>query len=589
MFRSDQSAVPRRRQNRFAFALGATCAAVLSGLALPAAAIDVDLVLLASGLSNPVDIASAGDDRLYVVEQEGVIRIVESDGTVLGTPFLDIQGQVSCCSERGLLGLAFDPDHANNGFFFVNYTDNSGDTVVARFQRNGPDTADPGSELPILTVDQPFSNHNGGDINFGPDGYLYVGLGDGGAGCDSGDHAQDPLDLLGKMLRIDVSNATLIDPYDIPAGNPFVGDPSTLDEIWAQGLRNPWRFGFDRSSGDLFIADVGQNQWEEINFQAASSSGAENYGWDCFEGTHLASDPPSSCSTTAVCPPANNVAPVHEYSHSLGCSITGGFVYRGAQSPTLLGHYFFTDYCSGTLATLTSDGGGGFNLATLSTAVPGNPTTFGEGSDGEIYIGTTVSGDGRIYRIEEDATAQTCPAAPIGGCLTPGKSLFKITDKDADGATEKDRLLWKFLKGPQTGQDDFGDPTGATDYRLCVYAGTSGALALSASIPGGGFCAASDCWKTVGTKGYRFKDKLATNSEGVTIVKLLGGDTGKAKILVKGAGANLDLAAATLPLDDGGDIQVQVLRSDASDCWSETYPAAAIVANDDAQFKAKTP
>ena len=362
----------------------------------------------------------------------------------------------------------------------------------------------------------------------------------------------------------------------------------TRDEIWALGLRNPWRFSFDRATGDMFIADVGQNQWEEVDFQPAASSGAENYGWDCLEGTHPASDPPSSCSTSAVCPPVNNVLPVHEYNHSLGCSITGGFVYRGSQSPSLDGHYFFTDWCSANLASLFPSGGGGFAATVLPTSIPGNPTTFGEGADGEIYVGTFFVGDGRIYRLVEDAAPLTCPGSPSMGCADPGKSLFKIADKDAAGASAGDKLLWKWLKGPATGQGDFGDPTGLTGYRLCVYAGTSPALVLSASVASGGVCSGKDCWKVVGTKGYRYKDKLGS-ANGITVMKLLGGLAGKSKVLVKGAGANLDLDAATLPLDSAGDVIVQLLGSNTASCWSANFPSAAVTANDDAQFKAKTP
>ena len=254
---------------------------------LLAAQTKIALNVYAGGFTRPVDIVNAGDSRLFIVEQRGIIKIIDGNGQVLSTPFLDIDARVgSQGNEQGLLGLAFHPDYANNGFFYVNYTNNSGDTRIARFKvsADNPNVADPNSEKLLLPVDQPYSNHNAGDLTFGPDGYLYFGLGDGGSGGDPQNNGQTATAYLGKMLRIDVDNG---DPYAIPPTNPFKDTDFYLDEIWATGLRNPWRFSFDRLTGDLWIGDVGQDAWEEIDFQPASSTGGENYGWRCYEGNHV--------------------------------------------------------------------------------------------------------------------------------------------------------------------------------------------------------------------------------------------------------------------------------------------------------------
>jgi len=296
----------------------------------------IELETFVSNISRPVAITHAGDDRLFVVDQKGEINIVTADGTVLSDPFLNINSSVinigGIGDEKGLLGLVFHPDYATNGYFFVNYTNNSGDTRVSRFSVDptDPNKADPSSEEPILTVSQPFGNHNGGDIAFGPDGYLYIGLGDGGAGGDPGNRSQNRQNLLGKMLRIDVDNGL---PYTIPSDNPFVGDASTLDEIWSIGLRNPWRYSFDRLTGDLYMGDVGQGDWEEISWQPGNSVGGENYGWRCREGL-VNFNTSSNCNDDFV-------KPIHVYAStsSVGCSVTGGYVYRGASYPDLYGKY----------------------------------------------------------------------------------------------------------------------------------------------------------------------------------------------------------------------------------------------------------
>jgi glucose/arabinose dehydrogenase len=345
------------------------------------------LELVASGLESPVHLAAAPDDpRIFVVERRGRIRIIE-DGKLMAEPFLDITSRVgSGGSEQGLLSVAFHPDFASNGYFFVNYTDRNGDTRVERYTV-GPDAdrADPASAKLILTIDQPFANHNGGLIVFGPDGMLYIGMGDGGSGGDPLGHGQNLGTLLGALLRIDVDRG---DPYAIPPDNPFVGRAGARGEIWAYGLRNPWRFAFDRTAGLLYIADVGQNRWEEVNVAPASAGGL-NYGWNLTEGNHcFPSDP---CDRTGLTPP------VLEYSHDEGCSVTGGHVYRGRAIPELVGHYFYADYCRGWIRSFRYTSEGVRDAQTWSVGNVGMITSFGEDSDGELYV---LSQDGRVFRLE---------------------------------------------------------------------------------------------------------------------------------------------------------------------------------------------
>ncbi len=290
-------------------------------------------------------------------------------------------------SEQGLLGLAFHPDYAGNGLFFVNYTDLEGNTVVARFAASGdPNRAEPGSEVVILTLNQPAVNHNGGHLAFGQDGYLYVGTGDGGGAGDQYANGQNGKTLLGAMLRLDVDGEA---PYTVPGTNPFVGRPDVRDEIWALGLRNPWRYSFDRLTGDLFIADVGQNQYEEVNFQPADSAGGQNYGWPMMEGRNCyPADRP--CERTGL------TLPVLEYDHSRGCSVTGGYVYRGQEFPILTGIYLFGDYCSGRIWGLAPAGNGDWQVAELAQ-VDGQLSSFGENERGELYL--LDMGRGEILKI----------------------------------------------------------------------------------------------------------------------------------------------------------------------------------------------
>jgi glucose/arabinose dehydrogenase len=350
---------------------------------IPVQDVKLELVPAISGLIQPVFVTNAADGsgRIFVVEKAGTIRIAQ-DGDLLAQPFLDIRDRVnSGSSEMGLLGLAFPPNYAETGHFFVNYTGNDGKTHIDRFTANpgDPNSADAGSSFAVLDFAQPASNHNGGMLAFGPDGMLYIGTGDGGASFDRFGNGQNPATLLGKMLRIDVTSDPSV-PYTIPADNPWIDasldGADVLDEIWAIGLRNPWRYSFDRASGDLWIADVGQNQYEEVDLVPAGSAGGLNFGWPIMEATHCLQDP---CDSAAF------VQPVIEYSHENGnCSITGGYVYRGAQFAGLDGVYFYADYCSGAIwAARASDSGVQSALVNRAAA---QISTFGEDEAGELYL-----------------------------------------------------------------------------------------------------------------------------------------------------------------------------------------------------------
>lgn len=353
----------------------------LSSLPDPASA---QWVRLPGALAQPVGIASPADGsgRVFVLEQAGHIRVFEN-GSLSAAVYLDISGQVgSNGSERGLLGLAFHPRFAENGYFYVNYTDLNGNTVISRFQEGAGNTADPASEMVLLQVDQPFPNHNGGSTVFGPDGYLYLGLGDGGSGGDPQGNGQSVDTLLGKILRIDVDNGS---PYEVPSDNPFAsggGNP----EIWAYGLRNPWRFSFDRATGAIYIGDVGQNAWEEIDYLPEGSPGGANFGWNIREGMH---DYAGGGAGTPL------VEPVWEYSHSEGCSVTGGVVYRGQTLPDWQGVYLFGDYCTGLVWRLARLGGNWQAGPPQQTGL--NISSFGEDESGEVYL-TDLNGG--LYRLE---------------------------------------------------------------------------------------------------------------------------------------------------------------------------------------------
>jgi glucose/arabinose dehydrogenase len=343
----------------------------------------------------PVHIAHAGDGsgRLFLVEQTGQVRIFQN-GVIAPVPFLNISDRLSCCGERGLLSLAFPPQYAQKGYFYASYTNTIGNSVISRFfLTTDPNVANPASEVILLTVAQPFANHNGGQIAFGPDGYLYIGFGDGGSGGDPNNYAQNLNDLpgnqkyLGKMLRIDVESG--VAPYAIPPTNPLLN--GVRSEIWALGLRNPWRLSFDRQTGDLYIADVGQASYEEVNFQPAASPGGQNYGWRLMEGNHCF-DPPVGCNTGVPI----LTLPVQEYDHTQGdCSVTGGFVYRGTQFASMQGVYFYGDFCSGRIRGLRNVNAIWQGQLLIDSTL--NITTFGEDESGEIYVADYASGT--IYKI----------------------------------------------------------------------------------------------------------------------------------------------------------------------------------------------
>jgi len=352
----------------------------------PALPFTLDIEPFADGFQDLTFLTNAGDGsgRLYVVEQRGVIWRIAADGTVDRTPFLNITDRVGSGGERGLLGLAFHPGFAGNGRFFVDYTDRDGDSVVSEFEVGADGLGAADSEGVLLEIDQPFANHNGGMLAFGPDGYLYIGTGDGGSGGDPLGNGQSLTTLLGKILRIDVDGD---EPYEVPEGNPF--PPDGLPEIWDWGLRNPWRFSFDRATGALWIGDVGQGQHEEVDAEPAGAGG-RNYGWNVMEASH--------CYAIANCDKDGLTLPVAEYSHRLGCSITGGYVYRGRAYPALVGQYVFSDYCSGNLWAIDAAeamASGSIEPTQYGTAEM-NPTTFGEDESGELYL---ANGSGQVYRL----------------------------------------------------------------------------------------------------------------------------------------------------------------------------------------------
>jgi glucose/arabinose dehydrogenase len=353
----------------------------------PPAQVSLRTVEVVTGLSNPLYLTTpAGDDRLFVVEQPGRVRIIRA-GALVPQPFLDITAKVSSGGERGLLSVAFHPRYAANGYFYVNYTDLAGDTRIERYavSATNPDVADPASAQLVLFVAQPYANHNGGLVLFGPDAMLYVGLGDGGSGGDPHNNGQSTATLLGKVLRLDVDRGS---PYAIPAGNPFIGQSGARGEIWALGLRNPWRFTFDRVTGLLYVADVGQNRWEEISVVAANRPGV-NYGWRVLEG--------SECYNAATCNSQGLEGPVVEYSHAEGCSVTGGAVYRGSLIPGIVGHYFYSDYCTGFLRSFRYANGQALDRREWNVGPLGSVLSFGEDSAGELYV---LSANGRVYRLD---------------------------------------------------------------------------------------------------------------------------------------------------------------------------------------------
>jgi len=437
----------------------------------------ISLVPRASGFVQPVQVTHAGDGSgiLYVVEQGGRIRTIRN-GSPDAAPFLDIADRVLAGGERGLLGLAFSPGYAANGRFYVNYTRiPDGGTVIARYRATGtPRSADPASEEVLLVIDQPFANHNGGQIAFGPDGFLYIGTGDGGSEGDPLRNAQNLSSLLGKILRIDVESGS--QPYAIPPGNPFAGRPAARGEIWALGLRNPWRFSFDRLSGDLYIGDVGAGSFEEVDFQPAGSPGGENYGWNIMEGNH--------CFGGSGCDSSVFVPPVSEYDHSLGCSVTGGTVYRGAAHPRMEGIYFYADFCSGWIFGLAREGAA-WRSAPLLT-VPLSISSFGEDEAGNLFV--TDHAGGSVHQIVAENAPPFAPvlAFPADGQTgLPAKVVFRWnTSADQDGDTVT--YLFFLDTDPSfagTVPDPVPGPTGGTS--------SAAGSGFPAALPAGGLALAA--------------------------------------------------------------------------------------------------
>ncbi len=442
------------------------------------------VVRVVGGLSSPIGVTHAGDGsgRLFVVQQGGRVRIV-SGGRVTGT-FIDVDSRTTGGGERGLLGLAFHPDFATNGYVYLYYTTPGGDIRVSRY------TADPtrtsaslSTEYHLITIEHSqFSNHNGGAIAFGPDGYLYVGTGDGGSSNDPGNNGQNKNTLLGKILRIDVNGtgAGIHGNYAIPAGNPFVGATPGAAEVWAWGLRNPWRISFDRTTGDLYIGDVGQGRWEEVDRELATSSGGLNYGWRIMEGAH--------CRVAGCTPPANDVLPVAEYSHTYGCSITGGYVYRGSHRD-LQGLYVYGDYCSGRLWTMNANGTG----ETIRRDTSLNITSFGESESGELYL--TDIGGGALYRVIAPEFSDIAGSTFLDHIhwmfyegITAGCGSGKFCPKASVTRVQMAQFLVRAFDYPTTTTDYFTDDNGIvgeSSINALAEAGITGGCAPNLFCPSG--------------------------------------------------------------------------------------------------------
>jgi glucose/arabinose dehydrogenase len=444
---------------------------------------------IAGGFNQPLLVTNAGDgsNRVFVVEKAGRIWIVK-DGIVQAVPFLDIQSLVnSTGGEQGLLALAFHPNYHTNGQFYVVYTDYTspvGSIVLARFTKSStnPDLADPASRTTILTISEPYENHNGGTLAFGPDGYLYWSIGDGGSGGDPQNNAQNLTSFLGKILRLDVNSGVT---YTIPLSNPFYNAvPSIKKEIWSYGLRNPWRFSFDRATGDLYIGDVGQNEWEEIDWQPVSSSGGENYGWRILEGTHCYS-PPTGCIE-----PNGYVPPVTEYPHTVtshddnGCSVTGGYVYRGSAFPALEGLYFYGDFCLGKIYSLYYDAKAGWTNSLL-VDTPFTISSFGEDEQGELYVVDYSSG--KIYQIQypsiavpndEVSSPKVIAALPFRDNIDVSAATQAGDDPAVSACNLKPGLasVW-YSYTPVTSTPIFIDTFGSSyDTYLAIWTGSPGSL-----------------------------------------------------------------------------------------------------------------
>ena len=393
----------------------------------------IKLTKVSSGFTKPVDISTSGihdDQRIFITEKDGRIKVLLKDGTTLSKPFLDIDARVnSSANERGLLGLAFHPRYSENGYFFVHYTNNSGHSTISRFKvsPNDENLALPESEKILLVVNQPFNNHNAGDLAFGKNGFLYIGMGDGGSGGDPGNRSQNPQQLLGKMLRIDVNTEDA--PYLIPSTNPYANSPDTLKEIWAFGLRNPWRISMDTLLNELWIADVGQDRWEEVNVAHADRGGL-NYGWRCFEGNAVFNF--STCNTAT-----SFYSPVHVYANQFntGCSVTGGFVYRGNEIPELKGQYIYGDFCTGIFWSISKKEDGSYVNNQIGDFEDMEFATFGTDHSGEVFVAGL--GNGSIYKIQGIPSLVGHAGAEDGFTVFPNpvtnlltlKSTFKAGDQ----------------------------------------------------------------------------------------------------------------------------------------------------------------
>lgn len=459
----------------------------------------VQLRLVLSGLESPVAVTHAGDSRLFVTLRPGRIVIVQGE-SLLPQPFLDIRDRVNSNGfEQGLLSVAFHPRYSENGFFFVNYTNLAGNTVIERYQvsAGNPNQADLGSRRTLMTIEQPFNNHNGGQIQFGPDGYLYIGMGDGGGAFDQACRAQKTDTLLGKMLRIDVDQNVGTAPfYGIPADNPFRGPGDPADEVWATGLRNPWRFSFDRETGDLWIGDVGQAQREEIDFQSAGSAGGQNYGWKVMEGTRCSNRDNCPASVPACDSPAFT-DPVLEYDHEAGCSVTGGYVYRGASLPQLRGTYFFGDFCTGQIWGAARQGNG-FVVRRLAETV-GSFTSFGENQAGELFLVTLT---GRLLRLEGQGGSTT--EAERVGLFDPASSRFHLKAANTVGGQVQivrfgpRRNTWTPLAGDWNGDGQatigFYDPQAETFRLKNSLRGGGSDILLAVDAPSGNVIAVAGDW-----------------------------------------------------------------------------------------------
>jgi len=410
----------------------------------------IQLVNFANGFNLPLDITHCGDSRLFVVERTGIIWVLDSLGNRLDT-FLNIDPRVnSGQNEQGLLGLAFDPNYAQNGYFYVDYTKNStGDTRVARFsvKASNPNEADPNSELTILEQFQPNWNHNGGCLKFGPDEYLYISFGDGGGANDPSNYAQNKKTFLGKILRIDVKNSSASQPYIVPSDNPFVGNTDYFPEIWSLGWRNPWRYSFDRLTGDMWVGDVGQNLWEEVDFVPANTSGL-NYGWRCYEGTHAFNT--SGCQSASA-----YESPFFDYAHSAanGCSVTGGYIYRGSKYPDLYGCYLFADYCSGRWWYTRRAADGSFSTNILANLGGYEFSSFGEDRNGELYVALLSSG--KVQKIKELCSPFQISLASFQGTSCKGgfSGLIELTATGATGA-----VTYKWSNGQTDDTNVYLDP-----------------------------------------------------------------------------------------------------------------------------------